>query len=1243
MISRAVRVPRISLACRFGLITQRSAGLGFRTNPVREGLGRRLYTSDLGTLGDSKVEPFVSNKDTSETISEGNLGENESTTTIPSTDATESNNSDPATEINLESTTTSQEKPIGSAQTELDGILDQASPSTGKSDYGLSELSDLPGLSSKPSSDSSDHELDDLLNEAEPKTHFPGNPSGGVSELPDLPELSSERSDSVFELDELLGARSTRTESEFGISELPGLDDGLSRGVRGTIPWPKRRFRDGLMHDAPLGVPSLGLPADAIIINNPNKTRIERSPVVVEEEEVAPENFNWESLNPSVNIEPEVEEINANIEELRPDTRILRLTDIGTLVESLCSGFTINQLKDYHRDRVPEQEEGEIVNYTWIEGSVPWASVNSVRVRGTDKTAIAQKIVFDKWRIEAMEYENDLGKAYVWMDPEIFPFLLYGPNNISRLLWVLRRDFLVGEDEKLTLTIERSRINITARKSTTYGVLAYMDQCFQDMRSRTIDVAPFLPPGTSSPKPAELKELGRLTKTSIKRVREGTKEKYRVSWLPDSDEAPAETEDVADMVFRLMVGLRIPGTHNVLQCIPSKGEDEVSGQFVSVQRQTRAMSWRDKLGRWFRVVDPITKSSWSAKEPSPLNLAASADLPEWDVSGPVRKDTTTATFGHILHSEPLDSMKLLSRKRHILLPFIPHPAAFSALKPEDDDTLNETTTIIMNLVPREERKRGRSSDAQKEIKEPAVRIRIPVKPDADFVNFSLPDDMTAESLVTWHVNDLLLPTEAVDVRLQHERSETFSIFNRGVKKFLKASQFNLAEGKLRTPAQATINISGIMLSGSRTDSSTSKSKNIVYDFRGIEIHKTVEMPWRGHTLRYSSIEAGQQGGQRQEITLEAGPPGGGPAKFHPERRQSFLQLVEDMATGKCFSWYDGHKSIKSRQLEDYSYNLPEKELTDDIIVEDIFDAKGRPKSVERERKQRQDTAKQERAIKKQASSKSQAASKSDRQWASSELKREPILDDISKLLAAKNDSSLDPAPRVEEVSNEDGLTQELMAIIDAPLKSRAAAVGRNNKATIVSTGTTKDEIPKWTTEGVKQVPADEDATKDRAPDNQDSSKDAANASPTEKAAPTKSKKSAAETERDRVRTEIMNNFFGAEEIKIESSATSDNKKPSAARKAKITARKYTVPDLEQPAKKTKAKGKGNNKAKAKVVEEVDPFLAQFATRATSNNRTTDPNATPGFFDTPPPESQPKMSKSTERSRNGGKRGGKKRS
>jgi hypothetical protein len=43
------------------------------------------------------------------------------------------------------------------------------------------------------------------------------------------------------------------------------------------------------------------------------------------------------------------------------------------------------------------------------------------------------------------------------------------------------------------------------------------------MHTRTIDVVPYLPRDTSLPKSAELKELGRLTKTSIRRIKEGTK------------------------------------------------------------------------------------------------------------------------------------------------------------------------------------------------------------------------------------------------------------------------------------------------------------------------------------------------------------------------------------------------------------------------------------------------------------------------------------------------------------------------------------------------------------------------------------------------------------------------------------------------------------------------------------------------------------------------------------------------
>ncbi|KAI0008658.1 mitochondrial inner-membrane-bound regulator-domain-containing protein [Xylariaceae sp. FL0662B] len=47
--------------------------------------------------------------------------------------------------------------------------------------------------------------------------------------------------------------------------------------------------------------------------------------------------------------------------------------------------------------------------------------------------------------------------------------------------------------------------------------------------------------------------------------------------------------------------------------------------------------------------------------------------------------------------------------------------------------------------------------------------------------------------------------------------------------------------------------------------------SISYEFVGLELHRSVSMPFEGHTLTYTSIEAGQGGGRRAEVTLEPAP------------------------------------------------------------------------------------------------------------------------------------------------------------------------------------------------------------------------------------------------------------------------------------------------------------------------------------------------------------------------------------
>ncbi|KAM0214407.1 hypothetical protein ACHAPQ_005063 [Fusarium lateritium] len=1210
MISRAARVPRICLACRFGLITQRSAGIGFRLNPVREGLGRRFYTSDIGKEGKSKVEPFTAERDGSET--EEIVAEETIETTTESKDATTTTNNPSSTEADLEPSQ-------GSEESQLDMDSDAQPTQNDDSPHNATSTHTTESPLEQPL-DPAQVTLDDLLAEAK---STPTEPDFDISELPDLPESSPSQSSNSAqaELDDLLDGPWTETQPEYGISNLPELEDGLQAEENTFTPVPKKKFHDRLLHGEALGVSTLGLPADAIIINNPNMLRLQKkAPTVLEAQEIETKDLDWKALAPTEKVEPEAEEIYANIDEYRPDTRILRMTDIGKLVQALCSGFTVSQLKEYHRDRQFEHQDLDNVNYAWIEEMAPWASVNSVQIRGTGKDSVAQRIVFDKWKIEVQEHVDNLGKAFIWMDPEIFPFLTYGPNNTGRLLWELRRDFLVGEDEKLTLSADKSRINIFARKSTTYGVLAYIDQAVQQMQTRTVEVGQYLPVGGSMPPATELRELGRLTKTTIKRVKQGKKDKLRVSWMPEPGEVPTETEDLADTVFRLVVGRALPGSKNTLQCVPIRKEAEISGQFVQVQRQARTMSWRDKFTKWLRVVTPVEKAGG---DPWPLKLADSALLQNTRAYQGENNDATTATFGHILHWKTEPTIKTLSRSRRILSPFTPHPASFSALKPENDKPLKESTTIVMHLVPRVDRK----SAVTKSPEDPAVRIKIPVNADADLTNFEIPKDMVAECFVPWQVHDVLFPSYDVDVRLQHERSCPLKIKQPGLQEFLTKSQFNLLEGQLRTPSQATLTIPGSWTNGARSGNSNTKQEDVLYDFRGTEIHQTVEMPWRGHTLRYSSIEAGQHGGQRQEVTLQTGNEDTIDIGFLGERRETFLELVEEMATGKCFSWTDGYKAIKSRQLEDFSYNLPEEELTEDIIVDnDKFNSRGRlnfniyeEKTVKPGKPETFDHI--DEMLKDAESSTAEVEEKAVKP------STPETLDHVDEMPKAAEDS---PAPGVRE-------TEELMSFLDTYATPKAFADKNNNKVYGITATPRNHSRPN------KSI--DKDNNKIAAANKKH---------PRPKRHISDNPASVSSRVHDESRTDILDKFFSEYTAKAESSKSQSptpksntifsttetpaepSKTPSKPNKQRgepkktpnrptKQSRKLTLRDLEKPAANTKSN--------------EDAFAAQFAARATGQNRARDPNAVAGFFDTLPDKKNKNKNNSPHKRVSGRGKGG----
>ncbi|KAF4977668.1 hypothetical protein FDECE_18326 [Fusarium decemcellulare] len=865
MLSRVARLPRICVACRFGL-TQRSASQGFRAAIIREGLGqRRRFASDIGKTTD-KIENFISDQNNA---LEKSLDE------IPvDTERTE--------------TTTKSEDATSTA-------IHSSTPET------ISETTQVP-----------QEQLQD--EESIPEAQSDAAPPSESLSIPiDFDQLVEE---ALLEEDENQASRQSPHRSG-DMDRLPILPDFDSDA--GMV---KKKFRHDLLHDESLGVSALGAPADAIIINNPNRLRrLRKGPSIIKPPSGAPPDIEWRRLNRAN--EPSKEEVLRNITELRPDRRILRYSEIEKLVQALCDGFTGPQLRQYLN--TPFQEpDPSILNYPWIKRQSMWKPLEDTPVWGHTKQAYAMRVILTRWRITIQEHVNDLGEIVIVMEPKFFAFL-WRKTGGKHLMRELRKTFLLDANEQILLSQHHSQVKIIAKRATAYGIVTHLDQVMASLKSQVI------PLGDYSLSSEELIQLAEITGTCLAKERN----KLRIIWTPEPDELNSYPSDRADVVARLLMGRPSSNENTHVQCIPPlKLDTTVNGHFVEVQRSDRALAWRDKLRKWMRVVSPIRESDKSNKASSaPLELPKSTSLPEYSAAGIGYQDVTTATFGHLLHHQPHTSIADLARSRRVLSPVIPHPASFSALKSDDNKPLARSSTITLHLA---------SDMGHGDTNPPEIRIHLPIRTEADLAEFTVLQDASAHCVIPWHVDDVMLPNESVDVRLQHERLLPLEINQPGLNSFLKNCDFNISEGRLQTPRDAELLIPDTWLDSRRGNVPATTETSIFYTFRGLEINQTIEMPWRGHTLRYSSIEAGQHGGQRQELILRAGSSEHSNSGFQSEERESFLKLVEEVATGQCFSWTEGYKSIKHRQLEDFSYDLPEEELTDDIIVDkDKFDERGR--------------------------------------------------------------------------------------------------------------------------------------------------------------------------------------------------------------------------------------------------------------------------------------------------------------
>ncbi|KOS17613.1 hypothetical protein ESCO_003286 [Escovopsis weberi] len=719
-------------------------------------------------------------------------------------------------------------------------------------------------------------------------------------------------------------------------------------------------------------------PLHALIVKNPNRLRWPPKPI----RELAPEQFpqtelDWNDFVPKEEEPSELmDEAVRNLESMRPvDAAPLSMRDFDELRDQLVDGFTYNQLTSYFyrqlrqmgmtRKQLVESLKTEAVRYDWVIEQTKWeASEPDHREKSTPKVDYALMIMQALWKIEVKEQVEGLGRVQLWLQPDVFK-LISGPS--SSALRTLATQYLYRpNNERIEGSMEESRLDIIARKSIVPVFLARLDEIVSSITSQAVSTEDL---NDADLAPGLLQEVARITGSLIE-YNEETAE-LNVTWVANDGLASpqkagqrdgatyGQTETPAEIALRLLTKQQQKGLPLTLQVISPSQKDTTpptTYRLMPHQRETRSMSWRERLQSWCRYVSPIGKQPAEDAEPA-APPADGISLPRVSINKTAQPDAAevlTATFGHILHETPAEQqdgagaeeaqeLAALRNRPRILSPVVPHPAALTPLNIDAAaaEPIAQQTSIVLHFAPSP----SQPASAKFQINDstPSLRLALPIDPDAALSALPLPADATLHAVTPRLAHDVLLPHGVVDVRVAQHAHVALRAADQPLAQLFAACDFDLAEGRLEAPALATFRVPAAWLSTPTGKPSRSKKPvGVRYRFAGLELRQAVEAAWRGHTLVYTSTEAGEHGGQRQELSLRFGPPGhdaaaAGGAPGERERAE-FLSLVEGVARGEHFSWHEGFKEVRETAEGDEYIEEPvaeEEEVV--VVVEDVVD------------------------------------------------------------------------------------------------------------------------------------------------------------------------------------------------------------------------------------------------------------------------------------------------------------------
>ncbi|KAI0399255.1 hypothetical protein F4802DRAFT_590418 [Xylaria palmicola] len=757
----------------------------------------------------------------------------------------------------------------------------------------------------------------------------------------------------------------------------------------------QHRSGDRLLQEAvtDLGSDMLGKPGRVIVMKDGGRIRRNKPSSAADQkgDEPSPAADNGQKSNSPTNeatfIEqlvnsqraaPNPHEASSNIDELKPEGKLLLEKDFRKLQATLSKGFLVKQLSSYiqHDEAQKRQlrrgvlikrelerkeplgvglgmrkesqkkillkeamsKEDAELNYEWLLKRTPWVPLHTqgnlaenldpalqgyVSATATKKEILATVLMRKCWGLSISELELQLGETEIQVRDAEFILLMHGTQ---RFLNTLGETWL-DRSETIEVLRDQSKIRLITPKPKADLILKDLDGILQKIVQHTIPVVLF---SSEVPDPAVLKELGRITNTRI--IPSHTGKKLHVQWIEvqsPADDEHTELEHLGHVVFRLLL---TTGAHEATSSLlsPTAPEGE-PGRLVEDATSKDKLTWKDRLAKWARYVYPVRQETAGITSPAlpikefklPFKPLETTDIPDSALSAmstryPIRwpnilRTSTVAHFGQILHpyhppnSNPSLPELLRSTDRRLFNPTTPHPLHLSNLELSDGNAIPPLIRTKLTLVirfwpsPSTKPSRGRqpreAPGAADAPAAPALELRLAVSDN------EVKGVEGLRAIIGTHHTDVMLPSSPVDVRFTQTRYEDLEAPDREtlaafqpIVDLLQRARIDLKDGRVDLPPSQRFPIPRRLLPATRDPAArdhdagngvqgasgkAGKAANdgpphaphpddggsVSYEFVGLEFQRSASLPYHGHQLTYTSIEAGVGGGRRAEVTL----------------------------------------------------------------------------------------------------------------------------------------------------------------------------------------------------------------------------------------------------------------------------------------------------------------------------------------------------------------------------------------